>query len=321
MTDIRKKVIFDTDPGIDDAMAILFAEAHESIDLIGITTVFGNATIENGTRNALFIKKKFGLKADVVQGADIPLVIEPGEPTVVVHGDNGLGNIEIPDEDFGEVDPRSAHDYIIDQVKANPHEITIIAVGRLTNLALAMQKDPSIIPLVKEIVVMGGAFGFHGHTGNVTPFAEANILGDPHAADIVFTAPWPVVVVGLDVTQLSIMDPQYLETLRDSSEKYGDFIYQISRYYADFHKKSVNLDGFFVHDASAVAYAIDPSLFTTKKGNIRVVTEGPAIGHTMFKGNPRVFPVDEWSNKPLQHICVDVNNDAFLELYMKTLVG
>ncbi len=104
----------------------------------------------------------------------------------------------------------------------------------MTNLALALQKAPEIAELVKEVVIMGGAFGYNGHTGNVTPFAEANIIGDPHAADIVLTTNWPVTVVGLDVTHQTIMDHQYLEILRDQSEKYGQFIYDISRFYSVF---------------------------------------------------------------------------------------
>nr|WP_279169507.1 nucleoside hydrolase [Providencia huaxiensis] len=318
---MKKTIIFDTDPGIDDTMAILFAHASKKIDLIGITTVFGNATIENATRNALFIKSKFGLSADIAIGADTPLVIEAGEPTTFVHGDNGLGDIDIPNKDWGKVDPRSAHDYIIDKVMANPGLITLVAVGRLTNLALALQKEPAIAENVKEVIVMGGAFGHHGNTGNVTPFAEANIIGDPHAADIVLTANWPVTMVGLDVTQQVIMTNDYINNLRLQSKKYGDFIYDITRFYADFHHKEAGLDGFYVHDSSAIAYAIHPEIFTTKKGPIRVVTEGPAIGHTMFKEDNRIYPVDDWSNQPKQHICVNVKDDLFLDLYMKTLTN
>ena len=316
---MSKKVILDTDPGIDDAMAIIFAHEHKDIDLIGITTVFGNATIETTTNNALHLKRKFGLSADIAMGAASPLKIIARDPAAIVHGNNGLGDIDIPQEDFGTLNNHNAHDYIIEQIHANPHEITLIAVGPLTNLALAVQKDPSITGLVKEVIIMGGAFGHHGHTGNVSPFAEANIIDDPHAADIVFTSPWPVTVVGLDVTKLSVMDGNYIAKIAKSSEKYGEFLGQITPFYANFHKKAFNMDGFHVHDYSALAYAVDPSLFTTKRGNIRVVTEGPAIGHTMFKDNPRIFPMDEWSNQPKQNICIDVNSEALLELYFKTI--
>lgn len=316
---MKKKIILDTDPGIDDAMAILFAHASDAIDLIGITTVFGNATIENATRNALLIKHKFGLSADVAMGTDTPLTVEAGEPTTFVHGNNGLGDIEIPNGDYGSAHIKKAHDYIIEKVTEYPGEITLIAVGRLTNLALALQKEPAISQLVKEVIIMGGAFGYHGHSGNVTPFAEANVIGDPHAADIVLTADWPVTVVGLDVTQQTIMTNEYVKELQKNSKKYGDFIYDITRFYANFHLEEAGIDGFYVHDSSAIAYAINPDLFTVKEGSIRVVTDGPAIGHAMLKSNEKKYPVDEWSDKPRQHVCVDVKQDLFLDLYMKTL--
>lgn len=316
---MSKKVILDTDPGIDDTMAMLLAHASDRLDLIGITTVFGNATIENATRNALFVKQKFGLTANIAMGTDTPLVVEAGEPTTFVHGNNGLGDIEIPPGDYGIADSRTAQEFIIDTLMAHPGEITLIAVGRLTNLALALQKAPEIAGLVKEVIVMGGAFGHHGHSGNVTPFAEANIIGDPNAADLVLTSNWPVTIVGLDVTQKTIMTTQYLEELRKKSVKYGEFIYQITRFYANFHQKEIGMDGFYVHDSSAIAYAIAPELFTLKRGTIRVVTEGPAIGHTMLKEGSTRYPIDDWSGKPVQQVCIDVASADLLELYMTTL--
>ena len=147
---MKKKVIFDTDPGIDDAMAILFAQASGKIDLLGITTVFGNTTIENATRNALYLKQRFDIPATVCPGASNPLVVPAGEPTTFVHGQNGLGDIDLPDGLTIESDPRIACDFIIETVRNHPNEVTLVAVGRLTNLALAIQKAPDIIALVKK---------------------------------------------------------------------------------------------------------------------------------------------------------------------------
>ncbi|WP_419245824.1 nucleoside hydrolase [Serratia sp. NFX21] len=316
---MKRKVIFDTDPGIDDTMAMLLAHASDQIELVGITTVFGNATIENATRNALYIKQRFGLTADVAVGADTPLVVAAGEATTFVHGENGLGDIDIPAGDYQGIDKRAAHDYIIDSVKAHPGEITLIAVGRLTNLALAVEKDPGIASLIKEVIIMGGAFGHNGHTGNVTPFAEANIIGDPHAADRVMTTNWPVSVVGLDVTQQTVMSSEYIERLRINSARYGEFIYHITRFYADFHKREIGMDGFYVHDSSAIAYAIAPELFEVKVGAVRVITEGPAIGHTLLKEGAKPYPIDEWSGKPQQRVCVQVDHRGVLDLYMATM--
>lgn len=316
---MKKKVIFDTDPGIDDAMAILFAHTSGKIDLLGITTVFGNATIENATRNALYLKQRFAIPATICEGASTPLVVPAGEPTTFVHGQNGLGDIELPDSLLIKADTRSACDFIIETVRNNPNEVTLVAVGRLTNLALAIQKAPDIVALVKEVVVMGGAFGHNGHTGNVSPYAEANIIGDPHAADLVFIQQWPVTVVGLDVTQQSIMSNAYVQKLREQSDIYGDFIYQISRFYSDFHKQSVGLDGFYVHDSSAVAYVLAPELFNVQQGPIRVVCEGPAIGMSLCKTDKKAFPVDGWQDKPRQQVCIDVDSQGLLDLYFNTL--
>jgi purine nucleosidase len=316
---MKRKVIFDTDPGIDDAMAILFAHASGKIDLLGITTVFGNASIENATRNALYLKQTFGLSATVCMGANDPLVVPAGEPTTFVHGNNGLGDIELPSVLSISADTRLACDFIIETIRAHPNEITLIAVGRLTNLALAVKKAPDIVPLVKEVIIMGGAFGYNGHSGNVSPYAEANIIGDPHAADLVLTQTWPLTIVGLDVTQQSIMTDTYIEKLRINSKRYGDFIYKISRFYRDFHKVSAGLDGFYVHDSSAVAYALEPSLFEVKKGPIRVICDGPAKGMTLCKTTKKTFPIDQWQDKPEQQICVAVNSDDLLNLYYKVM--
>jgi inosine-uridine nucleoside N-ribohydrolase len=318
---VTKKIILDTDPGIDDAMAILFAEGHAAVDLIGITTIFGNATIENSTCNALYLKQKYGMKADVSMGADKPLLRPPVGPTTTVHGETGFGELQVNAADVKlSADPRPAWQYIVEQLKAQPGEITLVAVGPLTNLALALQHEPGITKLVKEVVVMGGAFGVNGHQGNVSPFAEANIHDDPEAADIVFTADWPVVIIGLDVTHESFFTPEYLDKLRDEAGEPGRFIHQISRFYLDFYQRSLGISGCHVHDPSAIAYVIDPSLFTLRKGPVRVVCSGPAIGHTMQKTYERRHPHDDWSDMPTQSVGVGVRDEALLELYRNTLI-
>ncbi|WP_421169266.1 nucleoside hydrolase [Aeromonas dhakensis] len=314
------KIILDTDPGIDDAMAILFAEAHPAIELLAITTVFGNATIENGTHNALWLKQQYGMKADVAQGAAAPLRREPVGPTTVVHGPSGFGDVTA-----GEVtltpDPRPAWQYIVEAVKAAPGEITLVTIGPLTNLALALQAAPEIAGLVKQVVVMGGAFGVNGHRGNVTPYAEANIHDDPDAADRVFTARWPVVIIGLDVTQQSFFSSAYLDALRDEAGEPGRFLWDVSRFYLRFYSERIGLDGCHVHDPSAIAYVIDPTLFTLRAGPVRVINDGPAIGHTLQKFDGKSHPHDEWTDHPAQQVGVAVRDQALLALYRETLVA
>ncbi|MCL1037253.1 nucleoside hydrolase [Shewanella submarina] len=314
------KIILDTDPGIDDAMAILFAEAHQDIELMALTTVFGNATIENGTRNALFLKEKFNCSYDVAQGASQPLERPPVGPTVIVHGETGFGHLHASEPQTAKADPRPAHQYIIDQLKAHPGEITLVAVGPLTNLALALQADPAITKLVKQVVIMGGAFGEHGHKGNVTPFAEANIHDDPHAADLVFTADWPVVIVGLDVTEESFFSSEYLDQLRDDAGEVGQFIHDVSRYYLEFYSEKIGLSGCHVHDPSAIAYVINPELFSLRLGPVRVVLDGCAEGMTLQKFTDRRHGYDEWEGKPKQSVAVDVDDASLLKLYRDTII-
>ncbi len=316
----KLKVIFDTDPGIDDAMAMLLLVRHPDIDLLGVTTVFGNADIATTTRNALFLRQHLGFSAPVARGAGQSLAGDAGEPPTFVHGLNGLGDIDLPAIDAA-VDDRPAHALIIDLVRANPDEVTIIAVGRMTNLAMALEADPAIAGLVRRIVVMGGAFGRNGHTGNVTPVAEANIWGDAGAADVVFGAAWPVEIAGLDVTQETIMTEAWLADLATTAGEDGRFVRAISAFYQDFHRKSAGLDGFYVHDSSAVALALHPEFYRMERGAIRVVSDGIAVGQTIIKPDSRSYPPGAWDGRPSQNICVGVEADKVLEFYRNTLLG
>ncbi|MGO4835722.1 nucleoside hydrolase, partial [Rhizobiaceae sp. 2RAB30] len=160
---MRKKILFDTDPGVDDAAALLFLQKHPGIELVGLTTVFGNSDIDRVTRNALFLKERFGVSAPVARGAASPLVRERGPAPIMVHGENGLGDVAMPDMEAIAIDPRPAWRFIVDTLRENPGEITIVAVGRMTNLALALAEAPDIVDLVREVVIMGGAFAVSGH--------------------------------------------------------------------------------------------------------------------------------------------------------------
>jgi len=251
------KVIFDTDPGVDDAMALLFLHYAREVELVGITTTFGNGRIDTTTWNALYLTERFGIDAPVASGPATPLVGPAPPPTDFVHGANGLGDVPLPTTLGRKPDPRPAHRFIIDMVRAHPGEITIVAVGRMTNLALALREDPAIAGLVRAIVIMGGAFGHNGFHGNVTPVAEANIHGDPLAADEVFGGTWPITVVGLDVTQRTQMTTDYLEALAKDGGEAGQFIWDITRFYVAFHH-AAGVPNMFVHDSSADAARRDP---------------------------------------------------------------
>ncbi|MBY6226411.1 nucleoside hydrolase [Ferrimonas balearica] len=318
---MAETIIFDTDPGIDDAMALLLAHAHPAIHLKAITTVYGNGTIEDCTRNACYLNQRFGMGAEVVRGAAGPLRRTPNGPTVVVHGEHAMGDVVAPADTPIEIDERPAYQYLCDAVNAQPGEITLVAVGPLTNLALALQHDPGIADKVKQVVVMGGAFGTRGHHGNVAPFAEANIHDDPDAADQVFTARWPVTIVGLDATHEAFFSGAYLDALKADGCEAGDFIHAVSRYYLAFYSDKLGLDGCHVHDPSAVAYVIDPTLFTTRPGPVRVVCDGPAIGMTLQKADGKRYADDEFSDFRDQDVCINVDEARLLTLYRDAILS
>lgn len=315
---MTKRIIIDCDPGIDDAMAILFAHKSPLVSIEAITTMMGNASLATTTRNSLYIVERFSLNAPVYAGAQKPLVIKESDPPSFVHGDDGLGNIGAPAPHTDARDLAAAE--CICRITAdNPGEITIVALGRLTNLALALQIDPHLSSNVKDVVVMGGAIGRSGFAGNVSPCAEANVAGDPHAADIVFQADMPLTMVGLDVTMKTVMTDEYLQSIRDNGGETGQFIYEISRFYDAFHRESLGMSGFPVHDSSAIAYVLQPALFQTDSGAIRVVADGIASGQTIFAPDSASFPPGSWDGVPTKQVCIDVDSHDLLKLYAKTI--
>jgi inosine-uridine nucleoside N-ribohydrolase len=314
----KHKVIFDTDPGVDDAMALLYIHFHPAFELLGVTTVLGNADVEITTRNALYLKQRFAIPAPVAKGAGEPIKKKAHKTATHVHGSDGMGDAGISLTVDVAPDPRPAWRFIVDTVKAHPHEVTIIAVGRMTNLALALRHEPGIAKLVKAVSIMGGAFGINGHSGNVTPVAEANIIGDPDAADEILTAPWPVAVIGLDVTHETVMTPDYLQKLREVGGDAGAFMWDISRNYEKFYRERAGLAGIACHDSLAVAYVIEPGWFTTRRGPVRVATEGVAIGQTIQHHQKREFPGSPWEGHPAQTVAIAVDSRRFLDHYLDT---
>lgn len=322
--DPRHKVILDVDIGIDDAFAVLLAHYSPAIDLLGVTTVFGNAEIDQGTLNGLHIKQKFGIPADVYRGAAAPLYYPAPVAPAFVHGKDGLGDVE------GEIAPMiheaelSAPEYIARTIAAHPGEITVVAVGPATNLILARLIDPSIIDKVKQVVVMGGAVGFAGERGNITTVAEANVWNDPHAMDGVFRLDWPVTMVGLDVTydEEASMDAGYLDRLRRRGGAAGAFLERINRLYARFYESARGRPVTYQHDSIAVAYVIAPELFEIRRGRVRVITDGAARGQTVFSPEGHhTGSRSEFAGLPTHTVCSGLDGPGFLELYEKAIVG
>ena len=277
----KQKIIIDTDPGIDDAMALHMAFADPRLEVVGLTTIFGNVNVEQATRNALWLAEQANYPLDVAKGAERPLVQEPNEPSYYVHGDEGFGDLPAQ-QPTGSAHALDAADYIIQTCRAQSGQITLCPVGPLTNIAIALQRDPELVKHVKSVVIMGGA-GFV--TGNVTDYAEANIWNDPHAADIVFAADWEVVMIGLDVTTQVMCYPQDYQSIADESGAIGAFINDISVFYARFYATIYQETICVLHDPCAVIAITDPDLFDYRKMPVHVICSGEAIGQTVPDAN------------------------------------
>ncbi|MEM7343113.1 MAG: nucleoside hydrolase [Chloroflexota bacterium] len=311
-----KKIIIDTDPGVDDAMAILFALASPDLELVGLTSIFGNVTTDLATQNALRLVEFVGRPdIPVAHGANRPLSIPLMEIADFVHGADGFGNTNQPAPQGQAVDEPAAQ-FIVETIMSNPGAITLVPVGPLTNIALALALEPRIVDNVANVVIMGGAATVNG---NVNPAAEANIFHDPHAADLVFGANWPVTMVGLDVTETTVMTDAYLDALKATGTATCTFIYDISRFYREFHHQVGFNAGLQTHDPSAVACVIDPTLFTMQKGAVRVITDGIAMGQTLMDRRGIWYGDNDWTENPTVNVCVDVDSERLLALYKKTI--
>lgn len=312
-----RPILIDTDPGIDDAMAIAFAARSPAVDLVAITSVAGNAPIATTTYNALSLVSRFELDIPVARGAGCAIDGVASAPPTFVHGDDGLGNTA-PVAGHHELATESAAELIVATARRFPQQLAIVALGQLSNLALALRLEPSLPALVAEVVIMGGVFGFAGEPGNVTPLAEANTHGDPLAADLVFRTAWPLTVVGLDVTMQTIMRAKHRTAMQRASDT-GAYLYDVSAFYDRFYRDRHGLDGFPVHDSSAIAYLLDPTLFRTRRGALLAHCYGPSRGQTLFVADPATHTQLSLAKRPLHNACSDVRADDVLALFHETL--
>lgn len=266
----KKLVVLDTDPGIDDTMALLYLNALPQVELHSVTTVFGNGPVAQTTKNACFLVSRFGIDVPVHAGAGDPLVGKRFVPDLKVHGEDGLGDVGIAEN--AEYSPAAspASQHICDVVRANPGRVTLLAIGPLTNLANAVTEQPDIAGLVEQVVVMGGAFGTKGRWGNIRPNAEANFFYDPDAAEAVLSAPWPLTTVGLDVTSDCILTTMQIEAMQQTCGPTGKFLRLISLGYESIYREFDGLDGFCIHDVAAAAYVARPDLFTEVSADLSV---------------------------------------------------
>ncbi len=303
-----QRIILDTDPGIDDALALFLALASPEVTLEAITTVSGNVSVEQTTRNAITLLTLAGR-------TDIPVAIGSSQPLVRkrvdaahVHGENGLGNVQFPEPTVKAVE-QHAVDLIIERVMGNPGAITLVPIGPLTNIALAVRREPRIAQRVREVVIMGGAARV---PGNVTPSAEFNIFADPHAAHVVFHAGWPLRLVSLDVTTQVMLHRQQIAALAAQGGKQATAIKAMMAYYFDVFGQTSGSTAFQMHDPLCLAAAFQPDLITWEPAFVDVELAGTlTFGETVasFKR----------SDTPNMRVSLRVDSDRFIALFLERM--
>ena len=296
-------IILDCDPGIDDALAIAFAAGHPELEIAGITTVAGNVELAKTTANALAVASFVGAASvPVTAGCAAPL-LRPALDAGHVHGESGLGGAVLP-RPAREAADGHAIDFIIERTAAAPGEITLVATGPLTNIALALRREPRLPLWVRDFVIMGGSAG----RGNVNPAAEYNIWADPEAASIVFAAGWTVRMIGLDVTLRARATAAVQERMREFGALGAELLLPALAQYADSHTAAGEPA---VHDVCAVVSVAVPSVFTYTPASVQVETTGRLTsGMTVTDFSPSI--------SPNALVATDIDVDRFWELVLET---
>lgn len=312
-----RKIIIDTDPGIDDSMAIFYALKSPELEVVGLTTVFGNGGVETCTANALRLLEIAGrMDIPASQGAARPLASEYRGRGSVVHGEDGQGGVNLPPPNK-QATGLSAAEFIIREVMAAPGQITLVPVGPLTNIALALHLEPRLAANLKEIVLMGGAAYV---PGNITPTSEANIYNDAEAAEIVFSVDCPITMCGLDVTEKTVMTSVMLDSIGTFGNPMAEHIARILPHYRTFYKSVVGLEGIYVHDSTTISYLIAPHYYGSLQAAICVDTaEGISRGKTWPGRGGMQDAGLPWATRRPVNILVEVDALAVLQLELERL--
>jgi pyrimidine-specific ribonucleoside hydrolase len=299
-------IIIDCDPGHDDAIALLLALASPEVELIGVTTVAGNQTVDKTTNNALRVLELAGRPdVPVYRGADRPL-LRAQDVAVHVHGESGLDGPDLPQPATHERDEHAV-DYLARELRARAGRVTLVPTGPLTNIALLLALHPDARP--ERVVLMGGAIG----EGNRTPAAEFNIWADPEAAQRVFLAGLDTTMVGLDVTHRALIKDEHTERMRGAG-RVGEAVAELMDFYARFHRRRYpELEGSPMHDPVCVAHLIDPTLMTVLDAFVEVdCSGGPSWGRTNVDRRRR-----EHFGEPNAKVGVDLDGERFAELIVE----
>jgi inosine-uridine nucleoside N-ribohydrolase len=302
------KLILDTDPGIDDALAFILLKAMPEISLQAITTTHGNTTVQKCTENALKLVELLDMEnIPVAEGAHEPLVktLSVAEET---HGDTGLGHAVLPAPKIKPVASNAAN-LIIDIVNANPGEITILCIGPVTNLALALLKEPSLRKKIKNVVSMAGTIHY---PGNATPSSEYNVFCDPEAFDILLRSGIDLTIVPLDVTYKCLFTKAHIERLKGAREDIRTFIDRATAFYMDFHLEYQGIEGCAINDPLAAAILLKPELVTMRDYYVDIELHGDfttaklSADHFVALGNP-----------PNAQVAMEVDVEGFMDFFIE----
>ncbi len=305
-----KKILFDTDPGIDDACAILLALASPELSLEGLSVVHGNCSLEQGITNALSVLELANAShIPVARGCDLPLV-QPSLLAPETHGDTGLGYAKLPEPRAKSISQHGI-DFLIETILASPGEITLVAIAPLTNVALAIRQEPRIVDALKELIIMGGALR---HEGNTTALAEFNTYVDPHAAQIVYQAGIPTTLVPLDVTYQCILTPDDVNRLQKIDSPITKFVADATRFYMEFHDEYQKIEGCVINDPLALALTFMPELCTYQELPVEVdLSGGISMGKT-------VADFYNYGKKPANmNVALGVKARDFIDLFVERI--
>lgn len=306
----NQRIILDTDPGIDDALAILLALAEPRVSIEAITVTFGNCSVDQGLQNTLSILELAQVNnLPVAKGADRPLV-QPLLLAPETHGNSGLGYAQLPSPELLP-DPTPAVTLMTERILANPGEITVVAVGPLTNLALAIRTEPRLPEAIKAVYIMGGAIRYDGNT---TPQAEFNAYSDPHAAHIVFHSGLPITLVPLDVTYQVVFTTEDLSRLQKFDVPLTRFIGEATRFYMEFHNEYQQISGCVINDPLALAITYLPELVDCQALYVDIDISG---GVSMGKTYADFYGLLE--KKPNMQVALDVRPRKFMEHFLERM--
>ena len=305
----KKKIIIDCDPGHDDAAAIILAARSPELELVGITCVAGNVEVEKTSANTLKLCALAGIRdVPVAAGMAVPLIAER-ITAPHIHGESGLGGVELPATDL-RLHPAHAVDFLIETIMASNGDITLIPTAPLTNIAMAIRREPRIILKLPEIVLMGGSIGL----GNVTSSAEFNIYADPEAARVVFESGIPIVMVGLDVTHKAILTQEHINKIRHNETEVAITLATMLQWYLETITKFGHPEWTSLHDACAVASVCDPTLLTTEFMRVDIEICGE-----FTRGRTVCSPGFSSGNAPNVRVGVDFDAERFFEMLITRL--